>query len=612
MKDILRNPAYAKQLLDLTGETLIVLESNGTIADIKMPSDVLWPMTEDEMRGHHISQIITAENVDEVLAEFHVVFTTGQTINRLFALTVQGKTLYLRSKLIRLTDDMILCVCRTVRAHDDEDDLRLAEERMALTHALVTTKTSTFSYLPTSNVMRIMGNITGDNYTEEHDISIDAYISMVVEEDRNMVIDALRRCTIGDIAEPLDYRVRLMDGKVINLHAKAYEYILPNEEGAELTIKGCVQNVTDLVRQRNDISQLTHAINCTSEDIYAAYTDGQLVFANNSFRLHNGISLSANISEMNILDVPTFRNAKHMWDKALNTLNKDSETCHFVEYDPIPNIPELLAIEGECRWTTDADGRRIVWTFARDISILEQARRELLKAKERAENNDKQKSAFLANMNHEIRTPLNAIVGFASIMAETNDVGERQELLKLVEQNNERLLLLINDILDMSRIEAGIVEFKMEEVSLSEMGHELYSALQFKCPAGVNLIFEADDTIDTIETDRLRLFQIVSNLVSNSFKYTQEGEVRCGFNALADDKILFYVSDTGVGIPADQLNNIFDRFNKAKNSVQGTGLGLSICKNIIELMGGRIWVESTEGVGSTFYFELPRKQIRTI
>ena len=239
-----------------------------------------------------------------------------------------------------------------------------------------------------------------------------------------------------------------------------------------------------------------------------------------------------------------------------------------------------------------------------DITEMERMKRELLVAKEKAETSDQLKSAFLANMSHEIRTPLNAIVGFSRIIAESTDAEERQNYYDIVEANNERLLQLINEILDLSKIEAGIVEFTITPVRLHPLCKEIHDALKFRCPEGVELVYEASDEEITVEGDKNRIFQVISNLIGNAFKFTTRGSVGYGYRRKGNG-IEFHVSDTGIGIQTDKLAKVFERFVKVNTFAQGTGLGLSICKTIIERLGGTISVCSEVGKGTTFTFTLP-------
>ncbi|MEA4840923.1 MAG: ATP-binding protein [Bacteroidales bacterium] len=248
--------------------------------------------------------------------------------------------------------------------------------------------------------------------------------------------------------------------------------------------------------------------------------------------------------------------------------------------------------------------RPLLISIERDITKDKQLEQELISAKENAEQSDKLKSAFIANMSHEIRTPLNAIVGFSRIIAETDNIEERQSYYSIVESNNARLLGLINEILDLSKIESGIMEFDFEPISLHRFCNEIVQTLSLRCAKEVELIFDKSDPNLVINTDKNRLSQVFSNLIGNASKFTQQGSIRFGY-IVKPDHLEFYVKDTGSGIMADKLDKVFERFVKADNFTQGTGLGLPICKSIIEKLGGRISVSSKVGSGTCFTFTLP-------
>ena len=242
-----------------------------------------------------------------------------------------------------------------------------------------------------------------------------------------------------------------------------------------------------------------------------------------------------------------------------------------------------------------------------DITQLKQAEKELTLAKEKAENADISKSAFLANMSHEIRTPLNAITGFAEILASANTEEEKAQYQEIIKMNADLLLQLVNDILDMSKIEAGTLEFVYTKVDINLLLSDLQQLFQMRVnEAGGNIQIIAEPGLPscTIETDRNRVAQVLSNFTTNAIKFTQEGNVRIGYKA-RDTELYFYVTDTGTGIPADKLPEVFGRFVKLNKEKKGTGLGLSISKTIVNKLEGQIGADSVEGKGSTFWFTIP-------
>lgn len=229
---------------------------------------------------------------------------------------------------------------------------------------------------------------------------------------------------------------------------------------------------------------------------------------------------------------------------------------------------------------------------------------ENIREKEKAEEANRLKSAFLANMSHEIRTPLNAIVGFSNLIAQTSQSEETAEFCRIIETNNELLLQLINDILDLSKIEAGQMDFHFSEVNVSEIFRTLEKTFRNRVKEGVTLVCELPEVPVLIRSEKNRLTQVVNNFMTNACKFTFEGSIRMGYKQ-EENGIYAYVKDTGKGIAAENIPHVFDRFAKFDAFIQGTGLGLSICQTIIQRLGGEIGVESEEGKGSIFWFRVP-------
>ena len=239
-----------------------------------------------------------------------------------------------------------------------------------------------------------------------------------------------------------------------------------------------------------------------------------------------------------------------------------------------------------------------------DITELKRTEEMLVKARDKAEASDRLKSAFLANMSHEIRTPLNAIVGFSSLLTSTESAAEKELYNSLIGHNNKLLLNLINDVIDLSKIESGYLELRPDWVNLTELLDESVAEYAHQVPSGVELLtnYPAHDSL--VELDRLRIKQILSNFLSNALKNTTTGHVEV-FYEVDHQSVRIGVKDTGRGIPQNMLEKIFERFEKLDSFAQGAGLGLPICKLIVEKMNGRILVDSQLGIGTTFIIELP-------
>ena len=332
------------------------------------------------------------------------------------------------------------------------------------------------------------------------------------------------------------------------------------------------------------------------------YDTLKVIFANKPFREEAG-EVPENAECWRMLNAGLENGCKHCPKPKLLDANRKFTGVHFWEdYNPVTKrwyTIQSMAI----KWL---DGRWAIMELATDITTRKQVELELIQAKEKAEESDRLKSAFLANMSHEIRTPLNAIVGFSSLLAETDEAELRHVYMSLVQENNELLLNLISDILDISKIEAGMIDLVMGRVDVPQLCREVIATFSHKKrDTAVELRFDENSPQIVIDADKNRIVQVLSNFLTNALKFTTKGSITLSYSLEDESQVRFCVTDTGKGIPDEQKHEIFNRFVKLDSFVQGAGLGLSICQSLVKRMGGKIGVESREGEGSCFWFTHP-------
>lgn len=373
------------------------------------------------------------------------------------------------------------------------------------------------------------------------------------------------------------------------------------------------QDITRDVENESKIKELHSIMNTVLDNIPVClfvkdiHDDFRYIYWNKAFERYSHIFRERAIGKTDFEVFPNRKDAERFRkdDKRLLAIGKD---CEFFEtYEA--NNGELRTVKTLKTLVCGDNGRPcflvgISW----DMTDMKNTEQELIKARVKAEQSDKLKSAFLANMSHEIRTPLNAIIGFTRLIAESEDMDEREYYMNIVEDNSELLTQLINDILDLSKIEAGSLEFVYKPMNIRELCLKILEVHGSRMKEGVKLIFDERSENLFLSADGNRLFQVVSNLIINASKFTTKGYIRFGYT-LVGEYVEFYVEDTGCGIPEDKVSTIFDRFTKLNTFVQGSGLGLAICKMLVEKMGGDISVQSEENEGSIFKFTIPYQEI---
>ena len=421
------------------------------------------------------------------------------------------------------------------------------------------------------------------------------------------LVDRLRR-NGGVLQNTCSYE--LPDGESITMESMVY--LLDDSFSDQKVVWFFCRDVTERVRQGNELKELNRLMEAILDNIpvYLFVKDPndefRYLYWNQSFVKHLGIPASQVIGKTDFEIFPNPADAAHFQRDDLELLKRGELPPFEEEYSVVTGQKRIV---NTVKMLVPVEERKLplLMGISWDITERKVIETELFEAKVKAEQSDQLKTAFLANMSHEIRTPLNAIVGFAKILPEITDEMERASIINIIDTNSDQLLMLINDILDLSKIEAGTIEFVDIPANLTDLCQNIYCTLIEKTAPGVQLVFEgAFDNLVTL-CDPGRLSQVIVNLITNAIKFTKEGFIRYGYR-LREDRVEFYVADTGLGIPEDKLSTIFTRFTKLNSFIAGTGLGLAICRMIVERQHGKIWAESKLGEGSIFRFNFPYRK----
>lgn len=598
-KSILNDPKNSQELLDMTAGILFLLDEEGTCIDIMSSKNNVWFLQENVLKGRNLLRLLPPSTFKEFYPNFQEVLANGIISSQNYEMMLRNQTYYFNCTMQRY-NDMVLCQYRDTTKRSIEQK-ELAKRNKEMTEIQQIAMIGTWVYNSQINTLRY----TGHGGVMEHDGVIDldltTYSSYVLPDDRKRFNEWIVKNKRGEIGETVNFRIRYND-KIFYMKARALNY--EKLDKGEFISEGYAHNVTDIQKSRNDINLLTHAVNNAVEYIVAVNLEGKMIFANRLFRESLNIPMEKDITEINIYDTYPIVDSPKTWERIIKQIKDGNMEQGVIMMNPLPLHPEILAVETNAFWVTDDKGEESIWFFGRNVTDTVDAAKKLKKEKEKAENSERLKSVFLANMSHEIRTPLNAIVGFSRLMSEVEAPEDKAEFCRIIEENNNRLLQLINDLLDISKLEANMAKFNIQAISMHEICTEAYNAFCLRCPPEVELINEATEKDLFAMADKTRTMQIISNLIDNALKFTKHGSIRFGYH-LKDNYIEVYTTDTGIGIDPQNINNIFNRFVKANEKIQGTGLGLSISKTLVEKMGGEISVESQYGKGTTFRFTLP-------
>ena len=600
MGNILNNPQNALELLDMTAGIFLLLDQEGICREVKLPKSYAWFIQEDHMKGKRLHQFILPSSSIEFQTNFQNVLNNNIISSEDYGIVLMGQTYYFTLTMQRYNKQLVLCQIK------DTTQKRLEQKEFAkrdndLIVVLQDAMIGTWTYYSEFNILRYVGHGGVMKHDGIIDINLSTYRSYVLPEDQDIFDEWFVKNKNGVIGEIVHFRIRFGEN-IYYMKARTLNY--EKLENGHYIAEGYSHNVTDIQKSRNDINLLSHAVNNAGEYIFAVDTNGYLILGNRMFRKSIGLPLEEDITHVSIWDSTPIIDSSDKWAWVREMMKAGNLEHGLVMKNPLPLFPDVLAIEVKAFWITGDNGEESFWFFGRDITESVEAARKLKAAKEQAERSEYLKTSFLANISHEIRTPLNAIVGFSQLIAEVENPEDKAEFCRIIQENNDRLLHLVNESLDLSKIEANMVVFNLQPIGMNELLKTVYDSFILRCPTDVQLVNESLDTEHYIYADKNRTVQIISNLIDNALKYTKYGSIRIGYKQVGD-YIEIYTTDTGKGIKPELLDSIFSRFVKADENVHGTGLGLSICKMLVEKMGGQIGVKSELGKGTTFKFTLP-------
>ena len=597
-KSILHDDSNAARLLKMTCDTLLFLKNDGTCIDMIVKTENN-PYVNDQytLLGKNIFDYFPEETVRELKPAVEHVIRTGEVSNANYDLPAPDQLYFFKCIIQKYDEEHVLCQYRDITKRSQmKKSLQMANERLMETERAA--KIGYWSYNTSTKIIRYSGHVgILINKDEEASMTLDEYMEHVYPEDREKLEDMLERQDFGQGI----FEYRIIKDKICYLRSKIVNIHRANN--GVMIIDGYTQNIDDIVSKWNELKMVTLAVNNSNDSIYATRMDGTLIFANQLCRKQNQISEDTDITKYKAYEVLENITDKQVWNNFIHALRTNNNVLKYICNHP---YPRFNVISSDCYSfiIRNEYGEDIIWHLRRDISEQLRYENELKKAKEKAEESDRLKSAFLSNMSHEIRTPLNAIVGFSAVMADIDDPQERKKFYSIIESSNKRLLLLIDEVLDLSKIESGMLEFNFTPVKINDLCREIFITHQLYAARNASLMLELPDEDICIKTDKNRLTQVISNLINNAVKFTPKGTITLGYR-LITDFVEFYVRDTGIGIAEDKLGKIFNRFVKVDRFAPGTGLGLSICKTIAERLGGDISVTSEVGIGSVFSFRIP-------
>ena len=557
-----------------------------------------------DFEGMRMCDMVPLEAYQNIHSNMQKVIATRTVSAAHHDLDFNGSHHYYENRIFPLDEEHVLIMCRDITE-------RVATQRQLEVFKSVLDKVSDSILAVSSDGTLVYAN---KQFIEEYGVTQQMGTQKIYDLPVSMRTPELWEAKLKDIRDnggSFSYRAAYVRKGEEKERVHQVSTYLTKEDDMEL-ICFFTQDITDVIKKRDDLRELNLLLDGILNNIpvYLFVKDPEddfkYLYWNKAFAEHSKIPTSRAIGHTDFEIFPERADAERFRRDDLELIRT---------HERIEMQETYVAATGETRIVqtlkalVPMEGREpLLIGISWDITNFQNIEQELIKARIKAEQSDRLKTAFLANMSHEIRTPLNAIVGFAGLLGTASD-QDRISYVEIIKGNTNMLLQLVNDILDMSKIEAGTLEFIYTDVDVNQIMRELEGIFRLRLEEAdvpVRIIFEPKLPVCFIHTEKNRISQVISNFLSNAFKYTVQGSITMGYE-IRENGICFYVSDTGTGIPEDKVSQVFERFTKLDAKRQGTGLGLSISRTIIKKMGGEIGVTSKYGEGSTFWFVLPEK-----
>lgn len=564
-------------------------------------------VSNQEFKGMRMRDMVPKEAYHNIHNNLQKVLETGIGSTAHHELDVNGEHHYYENRIFPLDEEYALIMCRDISE-------RVATQQNLEVFKRVLDKVSDSILAASADGTLVYANkqfideygVKGESGTQKvYDLPVSLKTKELFEQ---------RVQEIRDNGGNFAYRARYTRVGETKVRVHQVSTFIIQNRGEEM-IWFFTQDITDVIKNRDELRELNYLMDVILNNIpvYLFVKDPEdefrYLYWNKAFANHSKIPASQALGHTDFEIFPERENAEkfHRDDLELIRTHERMEmqetyvTAHG-DTRIVQTLKTLVPLEGRAP---------LIIGIAWDITNMQSIEQELIQARIKAEQSDRLKTAFLANMSHEIRTPLNAIVGFSRLMTVADNPADEKLYSDIINQNSEILLQLINDILDLSKIEAGTLEYVKQPMDLGELCRSIYEIHKGRVQDGVTLVLDNKDATLLVNEDKNRLMQVITNLITNAIKFTFNGEIRFGFD-VEENGIHFYVKDTGMGISEEKIKTIFERFVKLNTFVQGTGLGLAICKMIVEKIGGEITVESKLNEGSTFRFTIPydRKEKR--